>query len=219
VLFIDEAYSLVAQEGEDPYGTEALQTLLKRMEDDRKRLIVIIAGYPEPMEDLLGTNPGLASRFTRTFHFQDYSAGELGRIFQMMCDESHYELPSATRAKLLLGFQHLIGQKNERFGNGRLARNIFELAIRRLANRITGAGPLTREVLVTLHPADIVMDGVPESAWKNVENEALYFRVVCPGCQQNSRLPQRLLGQRVQCKRCQREFNAEWGEVIEPKPA
>jgi ATPase family protein associated with various cellular activities (AAA)/AAA lid domain-containing protein len=219
VLFIDEAYSLVSEDGEDSFGPEALQTLLKRMEDDRKRLIVIIAGYPKPMEELIASNPGLASRFTRTFHFQDYSAGELGRIFQIMCDESHYELPAATRAKLLLGFHQLIAKRDERFGNGRVARNVFELAIRRLANRITGAGPLTREVLVTLQPADIVMDGVPNSTWKVIENDALCFRVVCPGCRQNSRLPQRLLGQRVLCKRCQKEFTAEWGEVMEGKAA
>jgi SpoVK/Ycf46/Vps4 family AAA+-type ATPase len=218
VLFIDEAYSLVAQEGDDPYGTEALQALLKRMEDERKRLIVIIAGYPEPMQDLIAANPGLASRFSRTFEFLDYSASELGRIFQMMCNESNYELPPITRAKLLLGFQHLVAQKSDRFGNGRLARNVFELAIRRLANRITGGGPLTRDLLVTLQPADIVMDGVPADAWKNLENDNRYFRVACPGCQQMSRLPQRLLGQRVQCKRCQKEFPADWGEVMEPKP-
>jgi hypothetical protein len=76
VLFIDEAYSLVAEGGEDPYGTEALQTLLKRMEDDRDRLVVILAGYPGPMETLLQTNPGLTSRFSRTFTFPDYTAVE-----------------------------------------------------------------------------------------------------------------------------------------------
>jgi hypothetical protein len=217
LLFIDEAYSLVAQEGDDPYGAEAVQTLLKRMDDDRARLIVIIAGYPGPMEELLSTNPGLASRFPRTFNFLDYTASELGRIFQTMCDQNRYELPPTTRAKILLGFQHLLGRKTERFGNGRLARNIFELAIRRLANRIAGAGPLTREILVTLQADDIVMDGVPDSVWENLEDEARCFRLVCPGCQQNSRLPQKLLGQRVQCKRCQKEFAAEWGEVIEAR--
>jgi AAA+ superfamily predicted ATPase len=214
VLFIDEAYSLVAQEGDDPYGAEAVQTLLKRMEDNRDRLVVIIAGYPGPMEDLLDANPGLASRFPRNFTFPDYTAGELGRIFQTMCEQNRYELPANTRAKLLLGFQHLLGKKNERFGNGRLARNVFELAIRRLANRITGAGPLTREILTTLEADDIVMDGVAAEVWKNLDDDSRCFRLVCPGCQQNSRLPQKLLGQRVQCKRCQHEFAAEWGEVI-----
>jgi hypothetical protein len=214
VLFIDEAYSLVAQEGEDPYGAEALQTLLKRMEDERGRLVVIVAGYPEPMTELIDTNPGLESRFARTFQFPDYTASELGQIFHLMCKENHYELPAVTRAKLLLGFQDLLQRKTERFGNGRLARNIFEMAIRRLANRVAVGGPLTREILSTLLADDIIMEGVPSDAWKNLEDENRHFRLICPGCQQNSRLPQRLLGERVQCKRCQREFVADWGEVL-----
>src|SRR5262249_56981547 len=79
VLFIDEAYSLVAERGDDLYGMEALQTLLKRMEDDRNRLVVVLAGYPRPMAALLDANPGLASRFNRAFAFPDYTAVELGR--------------------------------------------------------------------------------------------------------------------------------------------
>jgi SpoVK/Ycf46/Vps4 family AAA+-type ATPase len=88
VLFVDEAYSLVAEKGDDPYGAEALQTLLKRMEDNRDRLVVILAGYPRPMQRLLRTNPGLASRFSRTFDFPDYTAPELGRIFEGMCRQA-----------------------------------------------------------------------------------------------------------------------------------
>ncbi len=161
VLFIDEAYSLVAEKGDDPFGNEAMQSLLKRMEDDRDRLVVIIAGYPEPMSRLLRSNPGLSSRFQRTFNFPDYDAKELLRIFYLMCKKNHYTLPKPTQRKLLTGFQHLIDRKDEHFGNARLARNIFEQSIRSMASRIVNIAPLTKEILTTLEPDDIQMDDVP----------------------------------------------------------
>src|SRR5438552_9182198 len=111
LLFIDEAYSLVADGGDDPYGTEAIQTLLKRMEDDRDRLVVVLAGYPEPMDRLLKSNPGLSSRFPRTFIFPDYTAAELGSILQEFCRKNQYELPVLTRVKSLLGFQYLLDRR------------------------------------------------------------------------------------------------------------
>jgi hypothetical protein len=150
VLFIDEAYSLFAEHGDDPYGAEALQVLLKRMEDDRNRLVIVLAGYPRPLERLLRSNPGLSSRFSRQFHFPDYTAVELGRIFESLCRQNRYLLPAATRGRLLAGFTHLTAHRDEHFGNGRLARNCFERAVSRLANRITNVVPLTRELLTTL---------------------------------------------------------------------
>jgi hypothetical protein len=212
VLFIDEAYSLVAEKGDDPYGAEAVQTLLKRMEDNRDRLVVIIAGYPKKMGKLLRTNPGLSSRFSRTFDFPDYTASELGWIFEGMCRTSAYELPSATRAKLLLGYQHLLSVKNEHFGNGRLARNTFERAIGRLANRIADVAPLTRELLTTLEHADVLMEGVPPEAWTDPESAERRFRGACPGCQADLSLPAVALGRNVQCKRCGRQFCFAWGD-------
>jgi hypothetical protein len=212
VLFIDEAYSLVADSGDDPYGTEALQTLLKRMEDDRDRVVVILAGYPGPMEGLLQVNPGLSSRFGRTFAFPDYSAAELGRIFATFCRRDRYRLPARTRAKLLLGFQHLLGGRDEHFGNGRLARTVFEHSVRRLASRLAGLKSLTRALLTTLEPEDIVMEGVPAAAWDDLGDDARVFHLPCPGCHRSSRLPQRLLGSRVRCHQCNHEFEADWGE-------
>jgi tellurite resistance protein len=156
VLFVDEAYSLVGEAGEDTYGEEALQTLLKRMEDDRERFAVVIAGYPRPMEKLLKSNPGLTSRFQRTYAFPDYEAKDLLRIFYTFCKKYHYRLPRESRIKLLRGFEQLIKSKDEHFGNGRLARNLFEESIRRMSTRIVGVTPLTREVLTTLQPEDIV---------------------------------------------------------------
>ena len=107
ILFIDEAYSLVASGPEDAYGREAVQALVKRMEDDRERLVVIIAGYPQPIGQLLQSNPGLSSRFNTQLQFDDYRPAELAHIFQLMCEANHYVLPCQARAKLLLGFHWL----------------------------------------------------------------------------------------------------------------
>jgi hypothetical protein len=218
VLFIDEAYSLVAESGDDPYGTEALQVLLKRMEDDRGRLVVILAGYPRPLEHLIRSNPGLSSRFSRNFLFPDYSAPELGRIFETLCRQNRYTLPATTRAKLLLGFHELLAHRDEHFGNGRLARNIFEQAIGRLANRITGVLPLTRELLTTLEPEDILMEGVPDAVWEGLKAEGGTVRLECPGCHNGSRFPRQLLGRKVHCRRCQTSFEADWGDIENEAP-
>jgi hypothetical protein len=213
VLFIDEAYSLVAEKGDDPYGSEALQVLLKRMEDDRTRLVVILSGYPRPLEKLLRYNPGLSSRFSRRYAFPDYSASELGQIFETLCRKNRYTLPSLCRAKLLLGFNYLLTHRDERFGNGRLARNIFEQSIERLANRISAIVPLTHELLTTLEAVDIEMEDVPAEVWKDLESESQVFRMSCPGCHHTSRIPQAYLGRKVNCKRCNLSFSADWGET------
>jgi hypothetical protein len=214
VLFIDEAYSLVAEKGEDPYGEEALQVLLKRMEDNRDRLVIVLAGYPKPLQRMILSNPGLSSRFGRHFAFPDYSESELGKIFESLCRKNRYELPALTRAKLLLGFHDLRARRDEHFGNGRLARNVFEQAIGRLANRIASLAPLTRELLMTLQPDDVVLEGVADSVWSNLDALACSFHTICPRCAHECRLPAKLLGQKVQCLHCQGEgFVADWAEV------
>lgn len=200
MLFIDEAYSLAPEKGDDPYGAEAVQTMLKRMEDDRDRLVVILAGYPEPMDRLIKSNPGLSSRFNRYFSFPDYAASEMGSIFHAMCRKNQYELPVPVRVKLLLGFQSVLDNSDEHFGNGRLVRNVFEQAIGRLANRIASVAPLTRELLTTFQPPDIILDGVPDTAWSDLNSETRRFRLPCPGCKQPITVRQIHLGQRLQCK-------------------
>jgi hypothetical protein len=219
VLFIDEAYSLVAESGDDPYGLEAVQVLLKRMEDNRDRLIVMLAGYPAPMDRLLKSNPGLSSRFNRMFDFPDYSAAELGSIFESLCKKNRYTISLLARVKLLLGFQHLLAHRDEHFGNGRLVRNCFERAIGRLADRIAGVAPLTREILTTLQPDDIEMEGVPAAVWKELDSPKRIFEVLCPGCRRHRRLPQKLLGHTVHCRECSHRFEAGWGEVVAETPA
>ena len=212
VLFVDEAYSLVADSGDDPYGREAVQALLKRMEDDRERLVVVLAGYPEEMDRLIRSNPGLSSRFNTKLTFEDYSPGALGRIFGGMCETNHYVLTSAAQARLLLGFQWLYENRDEHFGNGRLVRNIFENAIRRLANRIAGIATLTKEVLTTIQAEDIVIDGVPPEYAEQLEKGNVQFSINCEGCEDTTQVPMKYLGKKVRCKRCGARFIAAWGE-------
>ena len=154
VLFIDEAYSLVGDE-KDSFGAEAMQILLKRAEDDRDQLIVILAGYCKPMKRLLQTNPGLSSRFSRSFNFVDYSADELVDIFQILAHKNHYIITTGVRNRLIEIANDAIKSKDEHFGNGRLMRNVFEGAIRRLADRVVDVAELTPELLTTFEISDL----------------------------------------------------------------
>lgn len=154
ILFIDEAYSLAAESGDDQFGAEAVQTLLKRSEDNRERLVVILAGYTGPIERLLHSNPGLSSRFSRRLEFPDYSTDELCSILELLCGQNHYSLEESTRRKVAAGFERAVATRDEHFGNGRLVRNVFEDAVRRMANRVAEIVPLTHEILTTLEPED-----------------------------------------------------------------
>ena len=154
VLFIDEAYSLIARDGpQDPYGREAVDTLLRRMENDRDRLVVIVAGYPDEMKLFIDSNPGLQSRFNRYIRFPDYSAEELARIFLLLAEKSQYDCNEEVRNSLAQIMEYAISQNDENFGNGRYVRNLFEKAIQRQAVRLSGVAPLTSEMLseLTLH--------------------------------------------------------------------
>lgn len=211
ILFIDEAYTLIAGGNDDPYGHEAVQTLLKRMEDDRDRLVVVLAGYPDQIETLLDANPGLRSRFSRRIHFEDYQPIDLGRILELMCSQNKYVLDAPTRAKFLLGSTFLHGSRNEHFGNGRLVRNIFEDAIRNLANRIADVAPVTKELLTHLKPDDIQFSDVPQDSVEWLDRK---FRVTCPGCERSSVVPTAFLTRKVDCP-CGQRFRIDWGEVFE----
>jgi SpoVK/Ycf46/Vps4 family AAA+-type ATPase len=158
VLFIDEAYSLVAEDGKDSFGAEALQILLKRAEDDRERLIVILAGYSQQMIRMLQSNPGLSSRFSRTFGFPDYAPAELVEIFHLLADKNHYNVTPDVHARLMDQITLACKNKDEHFGNGRLVRNVFEHAIRRLADRVVDVADLTPELLTTFEVTDLEMN-------------------------------------------------------------
>ncbi|RCH56885.1 AAA family ATPase [Mucilaginibacter hurinus] len=155
VLFIDEAYALIG-ENNDNYGQEAVATLIKRMEDHRDRLIVIVAGYPEEMENFINDNPGLKSRFNRYIEFKDYSTKELLNIYRTFCTKTDYKLTKQASAKLRKYFNEKIANKDKSFGNGRLSRNVFEKSIEQQANRLSlSSTPLTRDILLTIEAQDI----------------------------------------------------------------
>ncbi len=137
VLFIDEAYALASKDQcSIDYGSEALQTLLKRMEDYRDRLVVIVAGYTEEMNYFMASNPGLQSRFSRIFEFDHYTPNELVLIFNKFCRDNGYTLSLTARVEVQKIFAEAYSKRGKQFGNGRFARTIFERAIEQQANRI-----------------------------------------------------------------------------------
>ena len=154
ILFVDEAYSLV-NGNQDTFGEEAISTLLKRMEDDRDRLVVIVAGYTEEMKKFIDANSGLASRFTHYVEFPDYTAEELAAMFRMNAKKSQYVL-SADVEKWLDAFIRVRTKKRDRkFGNGRWARTLFEEAVSRQAMRVSKVENPTPEQLKTLTMKDV----------------------------------------------------------------
>jgi hypothetical protein len=158
VLFIDEAYSL-AQGGEKDFGKEAIDTLVKLMEDNRKDLVVIAAGYPEEMEKFLNANPGLKSRFYKTIQFEDYLPDELGEIFAGICNLKGYGYSADVfeKVKKLIENEKIKGEKQ--FGNGRGVRNIFEKIEMNQANRLGKMDDEpTDDELASILPEDIFVD-------------------------------------------------------------
>ena len=153
VLFIDEAYALTNRGGND-YGQEAVDTLLKAMEDRREDLVVIVAGYIGPMEDFLHSNPGLESRFNRFLHFPDYTVDELAAIFDLRCQKSGYQLAMDARG-LLRDILAGASQDAVGFGNARGVRNLFEHAVSQQANRLARQSDWTRESLMLLTEEDL----------------------------------------------------------------
>lgn len=139
VLFIDEAYTL-AEGGNGDYGKEAIATLLKRMEDDRNRLVVILAGYSENMSRFIMTNPGLKSRFSRCIQFPDYTASELKAIFVSFVNKGQYVMTDEAMEKVARQCAAVIRKQDRNFGNARFVRNLFEKTIQHQANRLTSMG-------------------------------------------------------------------------------
>lgn len=154
VLFIDEAYSLIGG-GPSDYGKEAIATLLKRVEDDRERLVVILAGYSKEMKEFIETNPGLQSRFNRYIEFPDYSSDELLQIFEYNMKQCQYSISNEARERLYSIIEKAVSTKDENFGNARYIRNIFEKVIEIQANRLSSETDLTSEKLSSLELDDI----------------------------------------------------------------
>lgn len=155
ILFIDEAYSLVG-ENKDDFGKEAVATLIKRMEDDRDKLVLVLAGYTNEMTDFIDTNPGFKSRFNRYISFPDYTPNELFEIFESSCVKLDYHLTEEAKTKLKLVFENAYSTRDKSFGNGRFVRNVFEKVLEQQANRIAKESNLTKEVLTTITENDII---------------------------------------------------------------
>jgi Cdc6-like AAA superfamily ATPase len=154
VLLIDEAYSLI-RGGERDFGREAIDTIVKLAEDRRDSVVVIVAGYPSEMEEFLDFNPGMRSRFPRIVFFPDYTSAELVRIFESIGEKGEYRLDEAAKVKLLAWFD--AAPRSKGFGNGRLARNLFESAVAHQASRLVSIANPTDEQLVTF-----IADDIPE---------------------------------------------------------
>ena len=156
MLFIDEAYSLVPEGGGgQDYGQEAISTLLKRMEDYRDRLVVIIAGYKDEMQRFIDSNPGLQSRFNRYIDFPDYTGAELADIFRMYMKKNQYTLAPDAEAFLKEQFDYAVAHKDRNFGNARYARNVFEKSIQQQANRLADRSSLSNRELSELTIDDL----------------------------------------------------------------
>ena len=163
VLFIDEAYALVNQENGNDFGREAIEVLLKNMEDHRKDLVVIVAGYSQLMEKFIHSNPGLESRFNKYFYFEDYDGAQLFTILQSMCAKNGYVLTPEGEALARRELMDLYEDRDENFGNARDVRNLFEQAVARQSDRVARLEAPTREQLMELRPEDLTEPGVAPS--------------------------------------------------------
>lgn len=155
VLFIDEAYSLVSRRGENDFGYEAVDTLLKAMEDHRDDLIVIVAGYPDKMEEFLTSNPGLQSRFNKYINFDDYDPKELLDIFDRMCEKNGYKTSEEAKKKVEKMLVTLHETRSDSFANARTVRNLFEKLLTIQADRLAGLENVSNDDLATIVPEDV----------------------------------------------------------------
>ena len=155
VLFIDEAYALVNADNANDFGHEAIEVILKNMEDHRKDLIVIVAGYTDRMERFIHANPGLESRFNKYFFFEDYDGKQLMEIFRSMCKKNGYTLSEEGEQFMEKDLRELYDTRDENFGNARDVRNLFEQAVARQADRVSQLEEPTREQLMELLPEDL----------------------------------------------------------------
>jgi len=154
VLFVDEAYDLAKGGGND-FGQEAINTILKGMEDHRKELVIIMAGYSGPMAELLKTNEGLTSRFSNVVEFEDYTADELYQIFKGLCDKNSYVLNNSTNELVKEEFEKLYQKRDEHFGNARTVRNIFQKTVEKQAMRIQKLDYRTKDDMMRMIDEDL----------------------------------------------------------------
>lgn len=155
ILFVDEAYALTVGKGEGDFGQEAVDTLLKAMEDYRNELIVIVAGYTDVMDEFLSSNPGLKSRFSNYIYFEDYTADELLEILLSMLKKQDYQLTKAAKDKAYEMLVERTNNKPDNFANARDVRNFMEHAISNHATRVVNIENATKEQLCSIEPEDL----------------------------------------------------------------
>lgn len=158
VLFIDEAYSITENDHSDSYGRECLTELTKALEDYREDLVVIVAGYTEPMNHFFASNPGLKSRFNTFIEFPDYSQGELYKMLQKMCKENDYVLCDEASILLQSYFEDQVSSKTENFANGRLVRNTYEHLVMNHARRVSQLTAPNRDELSMIAESDFILN-------------------------------------------------------------
>lgn len=209
VLFIDEAYTL-AKKGANDFGQEAIDTLLKKMEDLRERMVVIVAGYPNEMAEFIESNPGLESRFSRYIVFEDYHVPDLCQIFELMCRSNAYELTPAARGNLAIILNRVFADRDENFGNARLVRNAYERTLSNHANRLaTSDAVITRDALATIEAVDLPYE-IAQGFHRPYDLSDSQWRVHCPHCENATTASLPFLGQIVTCNNCQTRFRCPW---------
>ncbi|MCW5822383.1 MAG: AAA family ATPase [Cyanobacteria bacterium TGS_CYA1] len=155
VLFIDEAYALAPEGAVDQYGQEAVDTLVKRMEDHREDLVVIVAGYPDKMDNFISSNPGLKSRFNKYFNFSDYTPEQLLEILDSFCAKATFVLTDDARDVAKKIMEQIYSKRDKSFGNARDVRNVFETAINLQANRIVDLPQVDEKILTEIVASDL----------------------------------------------------------------
>ena len=156
VLFIDEAYTLAPDANGKDYGQEAIDTLLKAMEDKRDNFVVIVAGYPEPMKKFIESNPGLRSRFNKYINFEDYTPSQLATIYQSMCKQAGYVLSVEAKTCIIEKLENLHANRSANFANAREVRNLFEKAVVKQASRLFEIKNPSNEQLCELTVSDVM---------------------------------------------------------------
>jgi len=155
VLFIDEAYALTSHTGQNDFGQEAVEVLLKNMEDHRDDLIVIVAGYTDLMGDFIHSNPGLESRFNKYFYFEDYTGEQMFEIFKSMCKKNGYALDQEAERYAKDFLTEMYENRDENFGNARDVRNFFERSVSCQSDRVAALETVDKQVLMALDAADL----------------------------------------------------------------
>ncbi len=172
VLFLDEAYALTSHTGQNDFGQEAVEVLLKNMEDHRDDLIVIVAGYTDLMGDFIHSNPGLESRFNKYFYFDDYNGEQMLQIFRSMCKKNGYALDDAAEGYAKEFLSEMYACRDENFGNARDVRNFFERSVAFQSDRVAGLEQVDKDTLMALTAADLKQAAGEEDEPEEVPQDA-----------------------------------------------